>query len=211
MSLIFDIETVGERNTLASAAVIKRAGEAGEEASNRLGLSPWTGSVAVAAFWDTDKGEGVCLASGYVELPSDIKFRVICCEGEGELVAKAWRIISSRSQLVSWNGIDFDVPFLLFRAMVHGVQVSTQLLDSKPWESRHVDLMQKTKAGFRGAVSLEVACLGLGIDSPKGDINGAGVEAAWRGGRQSDVAQYCCGDVLALLAVWNRWQDATSG
>ena len=232
MALILDIETIGEPTASASIAAvshaIKRAVHDGElrgatsddvkraakiaeaEATDRLALSPWTGRVVVVAAWDTEKEKGICLVdttAAVHDLPPG--FVPAGRDGEVALVASAWRIIRDARQIVTWNGIDFDVPFLVGRALTCHVGLAPWLLRAKPWEDAHIDLCARTGMGFKGRARLETACLAMGIPSPKDAIDGSQVSEAWAAGRRADVARYCCGDVIALRSVWDRWVECT--
>lgn len=234
MSLILDIETVADPATPASIAAVSHAikqaardaargaptdemrrscAQAEAIAIDRLALSPWTGRVVVVAAWDTEQKKGVCLTHGAGESGTEIApgFTIAMRVSEAVLLSSAWKVIREARQIVTWNGLDFDQPFLIGRSLVCGVEVDQRLLSAKPWESMHVDLCAKLGMGFKGRARLETACLAMSIPSPKDGIDGSQVSEVWAAGRQLDVARYCCGDVATLAAVHERWLASTGG
>lgn len=213
MTLSFDIETVArtDLDDETIAALVK--GKTEEEARgilDRLALSPFTGRVVVIAMWDDEKDTGICLANdglAVAELPEG--FVLATYADERALLTHFWAMASKRRRFATFNGSGFDVPFLVGRSLALDVTIHRPLIETKPWEDLHVDLMQKLSAGSRNRPSFDIVCRALGVPSPKtGGIEGSEVGAAWADGRRAEVAAYCCRDVRALvdcLAKWDRY------
>lgn len=100
----------------------------------------------------------------------------------------------STPQFCTFNGIEFDLPFLVGRFWSHGIDCPTSLLDArfqKRWDTKfHIDLMywmndQWMRQGsmmslWKGANTLDSWCIraGINIPDPSG-IDGSGVPEIW--------------------------------
>ena len=107
---------------------------------------------------------------------------------------------SNDLRYVHFNGLNFDVPFLLIRAAVHGIAIKNRRFrDLRKFRyDPHVDLMQFLSQWGRQGVSLEVACHSFGIPSPKeGAVKGESVAAAFEAGELDAVRDYVMRDVEA--------------
>jgi DNA polymerase elongation subunit (family B) len=206
MTLYLDIETVGvDVDALDPdhrAQIVSDYGDpdaVGSDALDRLALSPWTASVVVACAWDDEKGAGICLTDGAVgeaDLPEGFRLRE--CAGEADLLGTLWDVCRRRRRYATYNGRDFDLPFLVARSMVHSIPIHRPVVASKPWEDVHLDLCQALQLGYRGRATLDAVCRALGVASPKQEIDGSEVGRAWADGRRGLVARYCALDTRAL-------------
>lgn len=97
----------------------------------KMSLNPFTGKIASAAFWSS-KHHGCLLVGEGTQID------------EGAVVRWSLDQISESARVVTFNGKAFDIPFLLIRAMVLGVQstiVPTAFM-KRYQSSRHYDLME---------------------------------------------------------------------
>ena len=100
----------------------------------------------------------------------------------------------------------FDLRFIMCRAIVLGVKVPALWpRDPKPWDQNVFDTMTAW-AGARGTIGLERLCEALGIESPKGDMAGNQVAAAWAAGEFDRIAEYNKKDVEAVRKVFKRFE-----
>ena len=100
----------------------------------------------------------------------------------------------------------FDLRFVMCRAIVLGVKVPALWpRDPKPWDQQVFDTMTAW-AGAKGTISLDRLCEALGIESPKGELTGAGVAQAWQDGRFDEIAAYNRGDVEAVRKVFRKFE-----
>ncbi|HJS89815.1 MAG TPA: 3'-5' exonuclease [Steroidobacteraceae bacterium] len=138
---------------------------------------------------------------------------------EAELIERFFDGIERYSpDLVSWNGCAFDLPVLIYRALLAGVQAPrywetgeadqtfrfNNYLNRYHW--RHLDLMD-VLSGFqpRGRVSLaNIACL-LGLPGKLG-FSGAQVWDAYQEGNLLGIRRYCETDVLNTYLVYLRFE-----
>jgi DNA polymerase elongation subunit (family B) len=121
-------------------------------------------------------------------------------EEEPELISEFWSAVAKvdgRPRWVTFNGKRFDVPVLRDRTLQGGSRDlgRSDLLDTYPYGHKpHADL-----ATIFRYVSLHDLCDHLGVESPKGAMDGSEVYPAVQDGRIDDVAAYCERDVRATL------------
>ena len=127
---------------------------------------------------------------------------------EASLLKAFWVLAGQADVVVTYNGRNFDVPFLVARSLVHGVPARVDLLGN-PYNLRpHLDLYRLIQPGRAlGPSGLEVVCWALGIESPKGALDGSQVGPAYARGELEAIARYNRGDVLATAAVYRRVRD----
>lgn len=109
--------------------------------------------------------------------------------------------------LCAHNGMEFDFPFLMRRFLKFGIQLP-RLLDNygkKPWEMPLLDTVLIWKgSSYKFYAQLAMIAYCLGIPSPKGEMDGSMVAEYFRTGRWKEIAEYCNGDVIALVNVFQK-------
>ena len=76
-------------------------------------------------------------------------------------------------------------------------------------KSTHLDLLQVMRQGAYGSgpTTLDVVCWALGIESPKGEMDGAMVAPAYASGEIEKIARYNLADVSATTAVYQHVRE----
>jgi len=217
-TLVFDIETapgsdLAELPGGISAAVERFASRDQVETGLVMSISPMLGRVVSLAFGE---GEGelgtqevTVLAVPHPDHPLTDPPPWLIPLPEIELLQAFWALASHAEVVVTYNGRGFDVPFLVGRSLALGVAARVDLLGN-PYSLRpHLDLYRVLTGGGRaqGPTGLEVVCWALGIASPKGDLDGSQVAAAYAAGQLEAIADYNRGDVRATTAVYQRIRD----
>lgn len=209
-TLVFDIETVpGVEPTELPASVHKALGRAAErnegDEGKTMSLSPYFGKVVSLAFCDAEDES----ASATVlvvpppgrerdEFPSWIRPMT-----EPELLRSFWHLADAAELVVSFNGRGFDVPFLVTRSLIAGIPARVDLLSS-PFSLRpHLDIHRLLGHGH-GAPSLDVTCWALGLQSPKGQMDGSMVAPTYARRDIEAIATYNAADVHATAAVYRH-------
>lgn len=108
-------------------------------------------------------------------------------------------------RFVHYNGLNFDVPFIIIRALHHGIAIENRrfLNLARFRYDPHIDVMQFLSRWGREGVSLEVACHSLGVPSPKeGEVKGESVAAAFEAGDLEAVSAYVMRDVEATYQLF---------
>jgi len=109
------------------------------------------------------------------------------------------------AQIVTYNGTEFDLPFLKFRAMSRRVSSPWPIPRSKDW-TRHLDLyLDLGKPGTLDQCAL--AILGRG----KGEITGADVPRLWASGPegQEKVREYARNEMELLIGIYRAYREVT--
>lgn len=234
-TLIFDIETVGERFDDMDERTqelltkhIKQTSDTDEEYERALallkdgmGFSPLTGFIVAIAMLDVEsnflglyyldeKNNGQEIRETISDIPA-----VLRAFDEKTLLEKFWEKVADSRCVVSFNGRRFDGPFLNTRSMVHHVPVSADLVGYRySWPAFHVDLLDHLTyfgtSGFKG--NLHMWCRAMGIGSPKADgVSGEDVAKMYQEGKVLDIARYSAGDIIATRDLYHRWLKDIKG
>ena len=126
---------------------------------------------------------------------------------EPSLLRAFWALAAAAETVVTYNGRGFDVPFLVGRSLAHGVSATVDLVSNR-WSLRpHLDLFDVLAQRDRGPSKLDVVCWALGIESPKGEMDGSMVAPAYERGAILEIADYNAQDVRATARVFRRVRD----
>jgi 3'-5' exonuclease len=136
---------------------------------------------------------------------------------EVEILRKFLSIFDKKNPtLVSWNGLQFDLPVILMRAMYHGLSAPSLFdqgeIDTQKrynnyqnrYHHRHIDLMD-TMAMFNGRnfQKLDDIAQFLGYPGKRGE--GYRVPEYIRQQQWQTLTSYCEGDVLNTWLIYLRW------
>ncbi|MGC3945330.1 MAG: ribonuclease H-like domain-containing protein [Chryseolinea sp.] len=108
------------------------------------------------------------------------------------------------SLLCAHNGKVFDYPFMRKRYIKHRMEIPELLNtgDLKPWNVPLLDTMELWRGtDLKSYASLITLCYALGIESPKGGLDGSMVMTAFYAGKITEIKDYCNLDVLAEYRV----------
>ncbi|MGB1015127.1 MAG: ribonuclease H-like domain-containing protein [Nannocystaceae bacterium] len=221
-TLVFDIETVpalalDDAPATVAKAVEERATRNDFDTGMVMGLSPLLGKIVSLAFGDgevTQEGGSPEVYALVVPPPDHDLARQASYPSwmipvsESDLLKAFWCLAEHAEVVVSYNGRAFDVPFLIGRSLVHGVPAKVDLLGS-PYALRpHLDLYRVVTNGRSlGPSTLDMVCWALGIESPKGVMDGSMVAPTYEAGGIETIAEYNRGDVAATTAVYHRIRD----
>lgn len=130
---------------------------------------------------------------------------------ESDILKSFWNILKDKNlTYVSYNGLSFDVPFIVKRSMHHGIKVTNRsFLNLKRFQtSPHFDVKEIISSWDRyAAPTLHLACDLVGVPTPKsGDVKADGVYDAYKAGEIDKIAEYCVKDVEATYAVYKALQ-----
>lgn len=125
--------------------------------------------------------------------------------------------LGAADQIVTWNGRRFDLPVVMARSLVHGLEQGwyyggrdgarqdARYRYAGP-RARHLDLADQLSdygAGTPG--SLDTLARALGLPDGKGATKGRDVAGMYARGEHEEIARYCARDVLVTALVWTRW------
>jgi predicted PolB exonuclease-like 3'-5' exonuclease len=242
LSLVFDIETVPLDWDSSFDDVQKeyllRGASTDEDRELRKGwggLNPLTGHVVCIGtlIHETKKGSALFLGTEDHEEVLDLDGATLgfrSFTSEAALLEHFWNGVAERYRtFVTFNGRNFDCPFLMLRSAALGVRPSVNMMAGTRWEYRiggkdkysgaeHVDLQDKlcfnspsftSRNGARGATTpfnLDFYTKAFGIPSPKSEqIAGDKVPQFFKEGRSREIAEYCMRDVVATSLLYEKW------
>lgn len=226
-TLIFDLETVGKDwddiSESTQYALTKWIGQQpvsdqekdrlSEAVKDKLGLSPFTGSIASLAMYDVERRQGAVyfIADDSVEdyIVGDWKYKV---RTEQQLLEDFWETACSYDVFVTFNGRVFDVPFLLHRSLMHGVRPTKELTGQRYLNQQQppylVDLLDEFS--FYGAMqrrpSLQLLCEAYQIPYEKAGVGGEDIADLFVQERYRDIAEKNAADVVATTKLFEIWK-----
>ena len=137
---------------------------------------------------------------------------------EAELVAAFFKTIEKyEPQLVTWNGLGFDLPVLNYRALFHNVQAPTYWergdkkreyrynnYQNRYHPQKNLDLMLYLSRFQRGASLDDIAKI---LKLPgKNEMHGDEVLTAWQENRVDEIRHYCESDTLNTYLIYLRFE-----
>ncbi|RPI14813.1 MAG: 3'-5' exonuclease [Ignavibacteriae bacterium] len=226
--LVFDIETIGDSIDDYPQDIqeyLTKSADTDEkklELIQEFGLNPLTGKIAALGLMDNKKDKGCILVNCEedTQLCNNHKNFTYLKGDEKFIITKFWEIVvkGGYNVFVTFNGRDFDCPFIMLRSLFHKIKPPVNLMKGSDYTSRdnHVDLMKEfnfyaysSKGGARRKFNLHFYCNKFGIKSPKADgYSGNIVAQLVEEKRYQELADYCIGDVVAenqLFCFWNEY------
>ena len=108
---------------------------------------------------------------------------------------------------VGHNVREFDIKFIIQRQFIHGLKPMFSY--KEPYYERPIrDTMEIFSVNPRDRVSLDNLCFVLGVDAPKGDIDGSKVYEYYQAGKQDEIYAYCLDDVSATRQCFKKLTQA---
>jgi hypothetical protein len=216
--LVIDIETVGtpweEHDSYVREYLIKGKSEAEAEEEKRRGaLSPFTGRIVAIGVINVDDGRSCAL----FEVPGQTEvvtrrdgMRTFISGTEALILKEFWKFLGEKDRFISFNGRQFDGPFLMIRSAINGITPKRDLVGYR--YSFHPNCDLREALNFWGSINsrqyrfnLDLACKSFGIQSSKSEgMDGRAVEALYREGRYEEIATYCLEDVRATAELYQK-------
>ncbi len=212
ISITFDIETIPWQKQFTAAqqdlfnkefteTKTKKYGEKelSEEELNDLeilvkSVNPYLGEIVVIGIYITDnKREELIALDG----------------NEFDILSKFWNIIDGfNGTFVSFNGLQFDVPFIIKRSMYHNIKpTNNNFLNLRKYSTYpHFDVKYIMGNFNTYAIgTLDQLCDFLNIESPKnGDVKADSVFLNYIEGKIKLIKEYCLRDVKATYECYKR-------
>ena len=209
--LILDIETIPRpfiddvtEETIGKKVQshIDRTGEDPENADSLIrSTSPFFGKL-------------LCIGLRWLQDDGSSKDKVICEKNEEATLQSFFHIInhssSKNARFIHYNGLGFDIPFLIIRAAHYGIDIKNwSFKDLRRFSYKsHIDLMMfLCNWNNYNTVSIDIACRSFGIPSPKeGEVKGETVAKAFEEGNIDAVNDYVMRDVEATYQLFEKLQ-----
>jgi len=212
--LFFDIETIGKYKDYSS---FKQSDPEGaniwEKKMTRINYEKYNDhseAYAKQVSLFPEFGQIACLSYG-IWKDGDMQISTIRNEGdEKEMVKKIatlfYKSASNNMIPIGWNIKNFDVPWVVRKCLIHGIQVPTVLstYEKKPWEVSVVDLKDIWKSNSSLDVTFEDAAYSMGIPTPKDDIDGSQVHSTYWNEELDRIVTYCEKDVKTMILMGEK-------
>ncbi|HEY6843728.1 MAG TPA: ribonuclease H-like domain-containing protein [Thermoanaerobaculia bacterium] len=216
--LVIDIETVGipweEHDPYVREYLIKGQTEDGAEETKRAGgLSPFRGRIVAIGVINIDDRRSCAL----YEVPgqTDVRIekqglRTYISGTEKQILEKFWDWFDADARFITFNGRQFDGPFLMIRSAVNGVTPKRDLVAYRYQMHPNCDLREAlnfhgTTNSRQSKFNLDLACKAFGVETSKSDeMDGRAVETAYRAGKHREIADYCLEDVRATMELYEK-------
>lgn len=223
--IVFDIETSGFKLSDLSESqqeyllrdALKEEDETlkklkTDEAERWLSLYPYTAKVVAIGMYDVQKEKAYVyyenpIAEEWESEEKHIKYKGLA---EVDMLNSFWRIMEQTDQVITFNGRNFDIPFLMMRSAMLKIKPSKNFMGYRYDNKAHVDLLEQfTYYGATRKFNLDFYCHAFGVKTPKSkEVSGMEVKNLYEAGRIKDIAIYCGNDIIAtneLFKIWNNY------
>jgi hypothetical protein len=136
---------------------------------------------------------------------------------EKKVVKIFWKTIDKYKNctLISFNGRNFDAPFLMLRSAVLEIMPSRNLMDGTKFNySNHIDLLDEltfysnSSYGPTRKFNFDFFTRAFGLTSPKSEgVDGSHVKELFMNKEYKTIADYCLRDVEATWQLYLRVKD----
>jgi 3'-5' exonuclease len=173
-------------------------GAARREVERYMALRPEFGHVICVGMGHDARGRG------------DLETKALMArtvEDERHILAAFWDVVRSARdwRFVTYNGLAFDVPYLLRRSIYLGVAPSAGLPLRPYAPDAHFDVMRMLSNWERQDVArLDIVAELLGLQKWPPGMEGSQVLGLWRAGRIEEIEAYCLGDVRLVYEIFLR-------
>lgn len=126
-------------------------------------------------------------------------------DNEAEILRRFWQRIAGEGlkQIITYNGLGFDIPFIKKRSIIHRVKPTVEINLARFRTEPIYDVMAIwANWETRGYTRLDTLARVLGVETKSG--SGAQVAEMWDAGRRKEVAEYCLQDTYVTYACYCR-------
>lgn len=175
---------------------------------NKAALSPVTGKVICVGLWEDDSEPVTFTGDDEIEILAKTADMLWGDDRSG--TGSMWPTI------ITYNGKKFDLPFLRYRYMVHGVELPRpDLFFQRPYDDRpHVDLLDLLSDRGRNTLwgkgmSLDEVAKRFGCEAEDA-ILGDKVSDVYKNIQQGDyeawdlISEHCKADLIRTRAIYSK-------
>lgn len=197
MKIVLDIETIPAPQHSESALR--------ELYNRRPGRSRSFGDYLRSTSLNGNWGQVLCIGVA----TNNQEVEILIAEDEPELLVKFWAYVEGATTLIGHNLLEFDLPFLRKRSIIHGIKPSIAM-GQLTTSNLVFDTMKEWGSGNYPYTSLHELAVILGITSSKQGIDGSMVYDYWKVGRLEEIYRYCSRDVEVTREIYKRITFATN-
>jgi DNA polymerase elongation subunit (family B) len=194
-----------------------------EELTRMMNLWPFTAQVVCIAMINAEtlRGQVIFIADDFESNTRDVTgvdFTPVM--DEVELLNQFWAVARHYDKVVTFNGRQFDVPFLYLRSAQLDVPITRKnWLGYRFATEPHCDLAEQLtfynvsgRSGAARRFNLDFYCRIFGVDSPKSHgVTGMDVNQLMEEERYGEIAEYCLRDVFATVKLFDIWKARLAG
>lgn len=194
-----------------------------EELTRMMNLWPFTAQVVCIAMINAEtlRGQVIFIADDFESNTRDVTgVDFMPVMDEAELLNQFWAVARHYDKVVTFNGRQFDVPFLYLRSAQLDVPITRKnWLGYRFATEPHCDLAEQLtfynvsgRSGAARRFNLDFYCRIFGVDSPKSHgVTGMDVNQLMEEERYGEIAEYCLRDVFATVKLFDIWKARLAG
>jgi DNA polymerase elongation subunit (family B) len=224
--LAFDLEVVAfnfenyDEDTQKYLTKYAKTDEEKQTVIENLVFNPFTSQIVAIGMLDVVNEKGCVLINSEedIKIESEKENINYICKNETGIIETFWKTVKDKGYnlYVTFNGREFDCPFIMLRSFILGIKPSENLMRGSDFTFKdyHIDLMKEltfnrhSPTGARRKFSLDFYCKQLGIESPKvNGVQGDKVKEIYESKQYKILADYCMGDVIATTKLFNKWTE----
>ncbi len=195
-----------------------------------LGLSPFTAQIICIGLYFVeieDEQEVATKAVAYavdnslddetekIEIIDDVKIYIV---SERRAIKYFWKVLDKYSEihLITFNGRNFDCPFIMLRSAILGVKPTRNIMEGTKFNYKfHTDLLDELTFyqptfyfSATKKFNLDFYTRSFGIESPKSfGIDGSNVSEYFKYGKFTEIAMYCIKDVKSTWELYKKIRE----
>ena len=113
----------------------------------------------------------------------------------------------AETRYVTFNGKDFDIPFIINRSAINGIVPTVRIPTRRYYNDRHFDVLEELSNHFTSnELKLKEYCKIFGIENAD-ETDGSEVHALWLKGDKAAIEKHCASDVRATFALYEKIKD----
>ena len=194
-----------------------------EELTRMMNLWPFTAQVVCIAMINAEtlRGQVIFIADDFESNTRDVTgVDFMPVMDEVELLNQFWAVARHYDKVVTFNGRQFDVPFLYLRSAQLDVPITRKnWLGYRFATEPHCDLAEQLtfynvsgRSGAARRFNLDFYCRIFEVDSPKSHgVTGMDVNQLMEEERYGEIAEYCLRDVFATVKLFDIWKARLAG
>ncbi|MEJ2637128.1 MAG: ribonuclease H-like domain-containing protein [Calditrichia bacterium] len=155
-----------------------------------------------------DFGKIICISVAYISPEETIRLKSFYGDEERDILLEFNELVKNhRGVFIHYNGLSFDIPFILQRMAHHSIPPSSKrFCDLRRFSSDpHFDVMMHYyNWDMQKVLPLGILAELHGMPSPKDELSGGQVLEAYNKGRWEQIKRYCEFDTATTVNLWRK-------